>query len=38
MAYGFAAVGTAAPDTVDFERARLAILEHPRGRDARDRP
>jgi copper chaperone NosL len=38
MAYGFAAVGAAAPDTVDFDRARLAILEHPRGRDAGDRP
>jgi nitrous oxide reductase accessory protein NosL len=38
MAYGFAAVGEAAPGTVDFERARLAVLEHEHGRDPVDRP
>jgi hypothetical protein len=38
MAYGFTAVGEPAPGTVDFERARLEILEHQHGRDPVDRP
>ncbi|RIL06621.1 MAG: protein NosL [Proteobacteria bacterium] len=37
MAYGWAAVARAGPDTADFDAARRAILEHQRERDAHGR-
>jgi len=38
MAYGFAALQSPTPDSVDFETARQAILERARDRSTHERP
>jgi hypothetical protein len=38
MAYGFAAVQSRTPDSVDFETARRTVLEQSRDRSAHEHP